>query len=72
MVGAVDHRIAPPELAPADAVVGEGSPAERQRARLAYAKDDSGHALRVGAAQAMVAVGIGTAAILPALCSSRK
>ena len=47
-------------------VVGEGSPAERQRALLAYAKDYSGHSLRVGAAQDMAAVGIGTAAILQA------
>ena len=47
-------------------VVGEGSPTERQRALLAYAKDYSGHSLRVGAAQDMAAVGIGTAAILQA------
>jgi hypothetical protein len=47
-------------------VVGEGSPAERQRALLAYARDYSGHSLRVGAAQDMAAVGIGTAAILQA------
>ena len=46
--------------------VGEGSPAECQRARLAFAKDYSGHYLRVGAAQDMAAVGIGTAAILQA------
>ena len=47
-------------------VVGEGSPAEHQRARFAFAKDYSGHSLRVGAAQDMAAVGIGTAAILQA------
>ena len=41
-------------------VVGEGV---RQRALLAYARDYSGHSLRVGAAQDMAAVGIGTAAI---------
>ena len=46
--------------------VGEGSPAECQRVRLAFAKDYSGHSLRVGAAQDMAAVGIGTAAILQA------
>jgi hypothetical protein len=46
--------------------VGEGSPAECQRTRLAFAKDYSGHSLRVGAAQDMAAVGIGTAAILQA------
>ena len=46
--------------------VGEGSPAECQRARLVFAKDYSGHSLRVGAAQDMAAVGIGTAAILQA------
>jgi integrase/recombinase XerD len=45
---------------------GEGSPAERQRALLAYAKDYSGHSLRVGAARDMAAVGNGTAAILQA------
>ena len=47
-------------------VVGEGSPAECQRTRFAFAKDYSGHSLRVGAAQDMAAVGIGTAAILQA------
>jgi hypothetical protein len=47
-------------------VVGEGSPTERQRALLASARDYSGHSLRVGAAQDMAAVGIGTAAILQA------
>ena len=47
-------------------LVGEGGPAERQRSMLAYAKDYSGHSLRVGAAQDMAAVGIGTAAILQA------
>ena len=46
--------------------VGEGGPAQRQQAMLAYAKDYSGHSLRVGAAQDMAAVGIGTAAILQA------
>ena len=46
--------------------VGEGSPTERQRALLARARDDSGYSLRVGAAQDMAAVGIGTAAILQA------
>jgi hypothetical protein len=46
--------------------VGEGSQAECQRTRLAFAKDYSGHSLRVGAAQGMAAVGIGTAAILRA------
>jgi integrase len=46
--------------------VGEGGPTERQRALLAYARDYSGHSLRVGAAQDMAAVGIGTAAILQA------
>jgi integrase/recombinase XerD len=47
-------------------VVGEGSPVERQHALLAYARDYSGHSLRVGAAQDMAAVGIGTAAVLQA------
>ena len=46
--------------------VGEGTPAERRRALLAFAKDYSGHSLRVGAAQDIAAVGIGTAAILQA------
>ena len=46
--------------------MGEGGPAQRQQAMLAYAKDYSGHSLRVGAAQDMAAVGIGTAAILQA------
>jgi len=43
---------------------GKGSQAECQRTRLAFAKDYSGHSLRVGAAQGMAAVGIGAAAIL--------
>ena len=47
-------------------LVGEGSPAECQRTRLAFAEDYSGHSLRVGADQDMAAVGIGTAAILQA------
>jgi hypothetical protein len=45
---------------------GRESPVERQRALLAYARDYSGHSLRVGAAQDMAAAGIGTAAILQA------
>jgi len=44
--------------------IGEGTPAQGQRARLAFAKDYSGHSLRIGAAQDVAAVGIGTAAIL--------
>ena len=47
-------------------VVGEGGPTECQRTRLAFAKAYSGHSPRVGAAQDMAAVGIGTAAILQA------
>ena len=47
-------------------VVGERDADERRRVRLAYASDYSGHSLRVGAAQDMAAVGIGTAAILQA------
>jgi integrase/recombinase XerD len=46
--------------------VGQWGPAQRRQAMLAYAKDYSGHSLRVGAAQDMAAVGIGTAAILQA------
>ena len=46
--------------------VGEGGPAEHQRARFAFAKNYSGHSLRVEAAQDMAAVGTGTAAILQA------